>query len=149
MSFRVSKRTLFFIAGAVWLVAGLNILRIGIVTWQSDSHDWLFKAGEATIVFLLFFIFVFLKLFNKPPTRISRKPKEKTCPFSFFDKKGWIIMIFMVKLGITIRKFHWLPNSFIYVLYTGLSSALIITGFLFLRRGWKEQSGRAEPGPNK
>ena len=44
MSFRVSKRTLFFIAGTVWLVAGINILRIGIVTWQSDSHDWLFRA---------------------------------------------------------------------------------------------------------
>jgi hypothetical protein len=49
--------------------------------------------------------------------------------------KGWIIMIFMIAFGITIRAFHLLPNSFISVFYTGLSTALIITGFLFLRQG--------------
>ena len=45
-------------------------------------------------------------------------------------------MIFMITFGITIRHFHLLPNSFISVFYTGLSSALIITGLLFLRRAY-------------
>lgn len=44
-------------------------------------------------------------------------------------------MIFMIAFGITIRALHLLPNSFISVFYTGLSTALIITGFLFLRQG--------------
>lgn len=139
MSFRVSKYTLFFIAGIVWMVAGINILRIGIVTWLNDSQYWLFKIGEAMIVFLLFFFFVFLKLFNKHAYRITRKGKDKHCPFSFFDTKGWIIMIFMITLGIVTHTFHLLPHAFISVFYTGLSTALIITGILFLRRGWKEK----------
>lgn len=135
MTFRVSSRSLLFIAGAVWLIAGINILKIGITTWLNTDQYWLFKVGEAVIVFLLFFIFVFKRLFEKHTKRIEGK-KEKSCPFSFFDKKGWMIMGFMMTLGIVIRKFQLLPYSFISVFYTGLSSALIITGLLFLRQAW-------------
>lgn len=131
---------MLFIAGAVWMVAGVNILRIGILTWLGDSHLQLFKVGEAIVIFLLFFLFVFRRLYAKHSDRISRK-KEKSCPFSFFDKKGWLIMIFMITLGIIIRRYSLLPNSFISVFYTGLSSALIITGVLFLRKGWLGKKG--------
>ena len=65
MGFRVNRRTLLLIAGCVWIIAGINILRIGIVTWLNDAHYWLFKVGEAIVVFLLFFQFVFRRLFVK------------------------------------------------------------------------------------
>ncbi len=139
MKIGVNKRTLLFIAGSVWLIAGVNILRIGIITWLSDSQYWLFKVVEATTIFLLFFILVFKKLFDKHTKRIEQK-KGKSHPLSFFDKKGWLIMGFMILLGIVIRRFQLLPNSFIAVFYTGLSSALIITGLLFLRQGWMNKS---------
>ena len=99
MGFRVNRRTLLLIAGCVWIIAGINILRIGIVTWLNDAHYWLFKVGEAIVVFLLFFQFVFRRLFIKHSERISQKG-EKNCPFSFFDVKGWIVMIFMITFGI-------------------------------------------------
>ena len=123
MKFGVNKKVLLYTAGCVWIFAGINILRIGIVTWLNDTHYWLFKIGEATIVFLLFFNLVFKRLFYKHSERISRK-NGKHCPFSFFDVKGWIIMIFMIAFGITIRALHLLPNSFISVFYTGLSTAI-------------------------
>ena len=139
MNFRVNRKTLLYIAGCVWIIAGLNILRIGVVTWMNDTHDWLFRIGEAIVVFLLFFNFVFRRLYYKHTERIAKKG-EKNCPFSFFDVKGWIIMIFMISFGIAARHFHWLPNSFISFFYTGLSSALIITGVLFLRQGIRSHS---------
>ena len=46
-------------------------------------------------------------------------------------------MIVMITFGVTARRFHLLPNSFISVFYTGLASALIITGVLFLRQSFK------------
>ncbi|MDD6210735.1 MAG: hypothetical protein PUB21_09050 [Bacteroidales bacterium] len=137
MKYGVSKETLLFTAGIVWIVAGSNILRIGIVTWQDNSQFWLFKIGEAIVVFLLFFCFIFRKLLLKHTQRIGKK-NEKNCPFSFFDIKGWIVMVVMVTFGIVARRFGWFPVPFIAVFYTGLSSALILTGFLFLYRGWKE-----------
>lgn len=136
MKYGVNKRVLLVTAGLVWIIAGANILRIGIVTWMDSTQEWMFKIGEATIVFLLFFVFVFKKLYYKHTRRIEQKKEEKNCPFSFFDVKGWIIMVLMISLGITIRSFHLLPDSFISVFYTGLSIALILTGILFLRYWW-------------
>lgn len=145
MKYGVNRKVLLITAGIVWIVAGANILRIGVVTWFSDSEYWLFKIGEATIVFLLFFLFVFKKLYYKHTQRIERK-KDKSCPFSFFDVKGWIIMTFMITLGITIRSLHLLPDAFISVFYTGLSIALIFTGILFIRYWWKNRkSGLFNP----
>ena len=49
MKYGVNRQILLIIAGTVWIIAGGNILRIGIVTWMNNSHDWMFKIGEATI----------------------------------------------------------------------------------------------------
>ena len=133
MKWRVDKKTLLLIAGIVWIIAGINILRIGLVTWRDSSQDGLFKVAEAMVVFLLFFVFVFRRLYKKYISRIDRKEGLR-CPFSFFDVKGWVMMVFMITLGILVRRFHWLPIAFIAVFYVGLSLALIITGFLFIRR---------------
>ena len=73
---------------------------------------------------------------DDPAFDIERKKEQKNCPFSFFDVKSWIVMIFMICMGITIRSFHLLPESFISVFYTGLSIALILTGVLFIRYWW-------------
>lgn len=138
MKYGVNRNVLLITAGIVWIVAGVNILRIGIITWLDQSDHWLFKVCEASVVFLLFFVFVFKKLYDKHTQRIENK-KDSNCPFAFFDVKGWIIMTFMITLGITVRKFHLLPDSFISVFYTGLSLALIFTGVLFLRYWWQRR----------
>ena len=153
MKYGVNRQVLLITAGIVWIVAGAeifphwvwcnvagaNILRIGIVTWLNDSQYWLFKVGEATVVFLLFFVLVFRKLYYKHTRRIEQKKKEKNCPFSFFDAKGWIVMCFMIAMGITIRTLHLLPDTFISVFYTGLSLALMFTGTLFIRYWWRRR----------
>ena len=105
MKYGVNKEILLITAGTVWIIAGANILRIGIVTWLNNSEGWMFKIGEATIVFLLFFVLIFKRLYYKHTQRIERKKEQKNCPFSFFDVKSWIVMIFMICMGITIRSF--------------------------------------------
>lgn len=47
MKYGVNRQILLITAGAVWIIAGANILRIGIVTWLNTSQDWMFKIGEA------------------------------------------------------------------------------------------------------
>lgn len=150
MKYGVNRKVLLITAGIVWMAAGANILRIGIVTWLTDSQYWLFKIGEATVVFLLFFLLVFKKLYYKHTKCIEQKKKEKNCPFSFFDVKGWIVMVFMITFGITIRSFHLLPDAFISVFYTGLSLALMSTGVLFIRYWWvSRKSNLFTPPPEE
>lgn len=138
MKYGVTKNTLLVTAGTVWLIAGVNILRIGLRCWITDSHFGPVKICEAITVFLLFFGIIFPKLYRKHTLRISRK-KALNCPFSFFDAKGWIVMISMIMIGILTRTLHLLPDAFIAVFYTGLSPALLGTGIRFIRYWWKNR----------
>ena len=132
MKYGVSRQTLLLTAGLVWTLAGGKVLAIGLAAWLHEhTHAWYFKTGEATLVFLLFFCLIFHRLFRKYTARIRGK-SEKNCPFAFFDTRGWLIMAFMMTLGIVVRLFELLPPLFIAVFYTGLAFALIGTGIRFL-----------------
>lgn len=132
MNFRVSKISLVLIAGLVWVIAGANVLRIGIMELNGDDQSVWLVILESSTVFLLFFTLVFKKLYYKNMARIEQK-KDKSCPFSFFDTKGWIMMTIMITAGIVVRYFHLIPRMYLSVFYIGLSLALIITGMLFVR----------------
>lgn len=141
MKYGVSGNTLLITAGLVWLIAGINVLRIGISYWVDSKQYWLLKLGETALVFLFFFGIIFHRLYHKHTRRIAQKPNNN-CPFSFFDIKGWIIMSVMITFGILARTYHWLPAEFIAFFYTGLSLALIATGLRFIKRWWKGYSDR-------
>lgn len=83
MKYGVSSNTLLLTAGIVWLVAGINILRIGISCWITDTHYWLLKVCEASLIFLLFFCMIFHKLYRKHAQRITAGNPNKRCPLSF------------------------------------------------------------------
>lgn len=78
MKYGVNRQILLIIAGTVWIIAGGNILRIGIVTWMNNSHDWMFKIGEATIVFLLFFVLILKDSTTSIPAGLNRRKKPAT-----------------------------------------------------------------------
>jgi hypothetical protein len=130
----VSRRALMVIGGVVWTAAGANILRIGVNCWMAEVLPVWLKALGAASVFAAFYCGVFSKMHTKHSRRISLKP-ERNCPFGFLDVRGWAIMAFMIALGVTIRRFELMPQWFIAMFYTGLSSALMLTGLRFLLSG--------------
>lgn len=132
----VSRKVLVAMAGLVWIAAGANILKIGIYTWMNDALQWQLKLAGAVVIFCLFFFLIFKRLHGKHTRRIAEMG-DKNHPLAFFDAKGWLVMLFMIGMGISIRTFHLLPNWFIAFFYTGLSTALVATGFLFLLHWWK------------
>ncbi len=83
MKYGVSKQFLLITAGLVWIIAGVNVLRIGIITWMNCTENWLLEVGEATVVFLLFYLLIFRKLYQAyPPNR--RKGIGETRPSFLF-----------------------------------------------------------------
>lgn len=78
MKYGVSSNTLLLTAGIVWLVAGINILRIGISCWITDAHYWLLKVCEASLIFLLFFCMIFHKLYRKHAQHSVSQPVTPT-----------------------------------------------------------------------
>jgi hypothetical protein len=131
MKFGVGKKTLMLLAGGVWTVAGVNILRIGIICFaDSPTMLWL-KIIAALAIFSAFYFGIFSRMFHKHTTRIAGKG-DNNCPLGFFDTRGWLIMAFMIALGVTVRQLQLLPTGAIAFFYTGLATALIITGVRFL-----------------
>lgn len=128
--FHVKKRTLLAIAGCVWLLAGINVARLGVLSYQSmEGIKWYHLLLSAAVFGV--FGFMFFKMSFKHTKRIHGYP-EPTRPFwHFFDLKAYCIMAFMMGGGIWLRSSGLVPNTFIAVFYTGLGLALALAGVMF------------------
>lgn len=128
---KVKKHHLLFFACVIWMIAGFNVLKIGVEAYK--PYQTMLNYGLSILVFLVFWFMVFYKLTVKHTTRIQEYEEEKQFFYKFFDLKSFLIMAFMISFGIIIRTFHLLPERFIAVFYTGLGAALFLAGVLF---GW-------------
>ena len=72
---KVSRNTLLLIAALVWLIAGFNILRIGITAYL--PYLSVFNIFLSIIIFVLFQKMVFGKLVIKHTSRINGYTDEK------------------------------------------------------------------------
>lgn len=125
----VANRSLLFIACIVWLIAGFNIINIGVIAYR--EHLTLINIVLSVMIFLIFWFMIFKKLVNKHTSRIKSYTTKKQYFWKFFDFKSFMIMAFMMTFGITIRIFNLLPNTFIAFFYTGLGTALALAGLKF------------------
>ena len=121
---KVDKLKLLLLAGAVWFIAGFNIMRIGTPDMIANWHSPLLPLLFSVVVFGLFFKFVFHKMVVKN--------RDGKIPFyRFFDKKSYLIMIFMITFGVTLRMSHLIPPLYLGTFYTGLGASLIGAGIFF------------------
>ncbi|MCR0265270.1 hypothetical protein MKC73_15385 [[Clostridium] innocuum] len=127
----VNKKYLVLTAGIVWAIAGFNIVRIG---WLSTSYLSLAVIAAAVATFLVFYNMIFKKLIHKHTARILGNEEERVHILRFFDTKSYIIMIFMMTFGITLRAMHVWPDLCIKSFYTGLGCALLAAGIGFIRQ---------------
>lgn len=128
---RVEARYLLLIAAAVWFVAGVNIVRLGVVAiLDEEAPLWLLVIG-IPIVFLVFHI-MFSKLVGKHADRIRGYGENRMHVLRFFDVKGYIIMTIMMGGGIGLRAAGIFPGWFVAFFYTGLGTALALAGVGFL-----------------
>lgn len=128
--FHVKKRSLLGIAGCVWLAAGVNVARLGLLSYGELGH-----AGYAHILLSAAVFAVFGLMFFKMSTRHGKRIKgyiQDTKPFwHFFDLRSYCIMAVMMGGGIWLRSSGLAPAVFIAVFYTGLGCALALAGIFF------------------
>lgn len=128
--FCVRKRTLLLIAGIVWLIAGFNVARLGVLSYLVIDRTW-YLYVLSLVVFLLFGT-MFFKMSEKHTKRILGY--EAYRPFwHFFDLKAYLIMACMMSGGIGLRAAGVFPDKFIAFFYFGLGCALALAGVVFAR----------------
>lgn len=128
--FHVKKRTLLAIAGCVWLLAGFNVARLGVISYGALPHIGIVHVLLSLVVFGAFG-FMFFRMSMKHTKRIKGYRGRFRPVWHFFDLKGYCIMAVMMGGGIWLRSSGLLPEVFIAVFYTGLGCALALAGVLF------------------
>lgn len=126
----VRKRTLLLIAGIVWMTAGFNVARLGVMSYLNIERRWYLYLLSG-LVFLLFGS-MFFRMSQKHTKRILGY--EDYRPFwHFFDLKAYLIMTCMMSVGIGFRAAGIFPEIFVAFFYSGLGLALALAGVLFSR----------------
>lgn len=128
---KVESARLLLIAAAVWFIAGLNILRLGVLAAEAGDAPWWLLVGGIPVVFLAFHT-MFSKLVGKHADRIREYGAQRIHVLRFFDVKGYIIMGIMMGGGIGLRAAGIIPGWFVAFFYTGLGCALALAGVGFL-----------------
>ena len=128
--FCVKKKTLLLIAGIVWLMAGINVARLGVVSYMLIERKW-YLYVLSVIVFAMFGT-MFYKMSKKHTKRILSYETDR--PFwHFFDKKAYILMACMMGGGIGFRAVGIFPDIFVAFFYSGVGCALALAGVTFRR----------------
>jgi len=129
----VAKRHLLLANAIVWGAPGIKILVTGIqsyiAVWPSKIIIWL---ALGTIAVLAGFQWMFGRIVKKYSDRIMAFPSEKKSLLAFLPVKGWILVIFMMCLGISLKFIPGVPTEFFASFYPGLGTALIVAGATFL-----------------
>ena len=133
---RIPTRHLLLVNGLLWTAIGVKIALIGVKAYQSLAviQWWYFLLSA--VVFAGFW-FMFTGVVRKYAARIMAMPEPKTSIFKTFSLKGYLIIAFMITLGITLKRIPQVPDSFIAWFYCGLGPGLLSAGIRFIVRWWK------------
>ncbi|MBR4771153.1 MAG: hypothetical protein IK009_00275 [Bacteroidales bacterium] len=138
---RIPTRHLLFVNGILWTAIGTKIALIGIKAYQSlEVIPWWFFLLSA-VVFAGFW-FMFTGVVRKYAARIMAMTEPKTSIFKTFSLKGYLIIAFMITLGITLKRIPQVPDTFIAWFYCGLGPGLLSAGLRFILRWWKARPAR-------
>ncbi len=134
---KVPTKHLILVNGLLWTAIGIKISLIGIDYYRHlDSILW-WHFILSTAIFAGFW-FMFTGVVRKYSERILKMTEPKTSIFKTFSIKGYIIIAFMITLGIVLKRIPQVPDSFIAWFYCGLGPGLFSAGIRFILRWWKE-----------
>ena len=132
----VSKYWLMALAGLMWSVVGIMLCRLAFIWLRVIPWHWALPLGSlGLITALTAYRFGFSKIALKYIARLCLLP-DKTCIFAFQAWKSYLIIIFMIVLGVTLRHSP-IPRHFLAVIYATIGGALFFSSFHFYWRIWR------------
>lgn len=131
------KRIRVFLAGLVWICAGILLLSFSASWLEGFFADGSLKFTWAGILLALaIHHFGFLRIVDKNLGRLL-PVNEPRCVFSFISWKSYITIAVMVSLGVLLRHSP-IPKPLLAILYIGIGLALILSSVRYLRISIKE-----------
>ena len=95
-----------------------------------SGNVWIFAVSGVAFA-LIMRRFSFLKVAGKNLDRIAELP-TRPCIFSFISWRSWLLVAFMISLGITLRHSP-MPKEYLAVIYMGIGLGLLLSGIRYFR----------------
>lgn len=140
---KVPKSVLFIIAGLLWASVGIFLIRL--------SHTWFIKFPTTVelLVILAGLIagsivsyFGFSKIADKNIYRINNY-EGKVCIWAFQKWTSYLLIAFMMSLGIFLRSSNFIPKYVIVFIYITIGTALFTSSFRYfqflIKKGFKSR----------
>ena len=133
--FAVAKVWLFILAGVMWSGVGLMLCSLAL-HWLKDLHSFiaLWFGLLGLVASLVVYRFGFLHIAEKNITRLHTF-LEQASPFAFMSAKSYLLVAFMMALGITLRASP-IPKTYLAVLYTTIGAALFFSSLHYYPHIW-------------
>lgn len=127
----MNKKVHYYIAALLWGAPGVVIAVKGIRAYLTMPTERLWWLLLITAFVLVCFYLMFRKAVNKYSARIVGLPR-KTTPWQTFPPGGWILIVGMACLGVSLKFIPGLPAEFIASFYSGLGPMLILAACRFI-----------------
>lgn len=84
-----------------------------------------------TVAVLASFFMMFRRIVDRYRERIASLP-AKVKIWQTFPARGWILIVFMMGLGIALRHIPAIPSAFVASFYSGLGPMLVFSSLRFM-----------------
>lgn len=127
----VSKRNLLLIAGFVWALASGILISKGTSWVLTETSDQLCRMVGAVVFGLLFYRLLFTRISGKHIQRIITLEQENPFFLSFFNARGYLMMVGMITMGMVLRNMDFVNKDLLYTFYIGMGIPLLFSAFRF------------------
>lgn len=127
----MKTETLTALDGVIWLAAGINVVNLGIQAWTTLGATTAWTVVGALLT-LAAFATMFVRMVFKNVARIRLIPAPQRRVWHCMTLRSFLIMVFMITLGVTLRRSPMVPRAFIAAFYVGLGTALSTAGLVYL-----------------
>jgi hypothetical protein len=131
---KVRKVHLLAINGLMWTAIGTKISITGLCNYLSMPPEKLLWMIPLSVLVFAGFYVMFTGIVRKYSERIHSLPGPKESVFKTFSLKGYLIIAFMISLGIGLKYIPGIPDHFFAWFYMGLGLGLLSAGIRFLIR---------------
>ena len=127
----MDKKYLYLVAGLIWGIPGVTISIKGISAYLTQPSDDLWWLLLITTGVLYGFFVMFRRIVDRYCERIASLP-GKVRVGQTFPTRGWILLVFMMGLGMALKYVPGVPSSFTASFYSGLGPMLLLSSVRFI-----------------